>query len=124
MWQATGDERLRQRVDYIVDKLAACQAANGNGYVAAIPDGKKIFAEIAAGHIVVKDPFAAAADVPGHLQPVPGEPLTFRVQDIARPRAVTLRPFYTLATEHYAIYWRLTPPDRDGEEGSASQDGE
>ena len=58
MWQATGDERLRQRVDYIVDELAACQAANGNGYVAAIPDGKKIFAEIAAGHIVVKDPFS------------------------------------------------------------------
>ncbi len=51
MWQATGDEMLLQRVNTIVDELAACQQANGNGYVGAIPNGKKIFAEIAAGDI-------------------------------------------------------------------------
>jgi DUF1680 family protein len=51
MWQATGDERLRERVNYIADELAACQQANGNGYVGAIPNGKKMFAEIAAGDI-------------------------------------------------------------------------
>ena len=51
MWQATGDELLRERVNYIVDALAECQQANGNGYVSAIPGGKKIFANIAAEHV-------------------------------------------------------------------------
>jgi uncharacterized protein len=51
MYRATGDERLKQRVNYIVEQLAECQQANGNGYVAAIPNGKKIFAEVAGGDI-------------------------------------------------------------------------
>ena len=50
-YAATGDERLRERVDYFVGQLAECQRANGNGYVAAIPEGKRIFAEVAAGDI-------------------------------------------------------------------------
>lgn len=29
--------RLKERVDYIIDELAACQDANGNGYVSAFP---------------------------------------------------------------------------------------
>lgn len=49
MYQATGDEKLRQRAKYIVGELALCQTANSNGYVAAIPDGKKIFSEISQG---------------------------------------------------------------------------
>lgn len=57
MWQATGDERLKARIDYIVDELALCQQANGNGWVGAIPDGKKVFAEIATGKITTKTPF-------------------------------------------------------------------
>jgi DUF1680 family protein len=32
-----------------VDELSVCQLANGNGYVAAIPDGKRIFSEINRG---------------------------------------------------------------------------
>ncbi len=51
MYQATGDEKLRDRVNYIVGELALCQIANGNGYVAAIPNGKKVFAELALGDI-------------------------------------------------------------------------
>ena len=51
MYRTTGDERLRGRVDYIVAELDACQRANGNGYVAAIPEGKRIFAEVARGDI-------------------------------------------------------------------------
>jgi len=51
MYQSTGDERFRQRVDYIVSELAACQEANGDGYVAAIPEGKRVFAEVARGEI-------------------------------------------------------------------------
>jgi DUF1680 family protein len=54
MFASTGDIRFRQRVNYIIDELDACQRANGNGYVAAIPNGKKIFQEISAGDIRVQ----------------------------------------------------------------------
>jgi DUF1680 family protein len=54
MFQATGDERLRERVNYIVGEMALCQAANSNGYVAAIPGGKKVFSEIQQGIITSK----------------------------------------------------------------------
>lgn len=51
MFAATGDARFRERVGYIVKELAECQAANGNGYLAAIPNGKTIFQQVAAGDI-------------------------------------------------------------------------
>ena len=54
MYQDTGDRQFLERVNYIVDQLAECQKANGNGYVAAMPNGKKAFAEIAAGDIRAK----------------------------------------------------------------------
>lgn len=36
---ATGADkaRLKERMDYIIDELAACQDANGNGYISAFP---------------------------------------------------------------------------------------
>ena len=49
MWKATGDAEIKRRIDYMVNELAECQQANGNGYVAAIPDGKKIFADVKVG---------------------------------------------------------------------------
>ncbi len=51
MYAASGDERFLDRVNYIVDELAACQQTHGNGYVGGIPDAKRIFAEVAAGDI-------------------------------------------------------------------------
>ena len=36
-YAATGDERAKARADYIVDELAECQKANGDGYVMTIP---------------------------------------------------------------------------------------
>jgi hypothetical protein len=51
MYQSTGDRRFQQRVEYIVDELAQCQQANGNGYIAAIPGGKDVFGKIAQGKI-------------------------------------------------------------------------
>lgn len=54
MFASTGDVRLRDRVNYIIAELEECQRANGNGYVAAIPNGKKIFQEVSAGDIRVK----------------------------------------------------------------------
>jgi DUF1680 family protein len=51
LYAATGDPEMRRRANYIVGELRACQAPHGNGYVAAIPDGTRIFAEIKRGEI-------------------------------------------------------------------------
>jgi DUF1680 family protein len=51
MFASSGDTRFRDRVNYIVAELELCQEANGDGYVAAIPKGKKIFKEVSAGDI-------------------------------------------------------------------------
>lgn len=52
MYSTTGDERFLERVNYIVDELAECQEADGDGYIGAFPDGKRIFEEeIARGDI-------------------------------------------------------------------------
>ena len=51
MYHVTGKEEYKRRVDYIVDELAACQQAGGDGYVAAIPRGREVFAEVSRGDI-------------------------------------------------------------------------
>lgn len=59
MHAQTGDAECRRRVNYIIDELAACQAASGDGYVSGFTrrrgevyeDGKLIFPEIMAGDI-------------------------------------------------------------------------
>jgi DUF1680 family protein len=42
-YAATGDRRFLDRLNYIVDELAECQAKDPTGYLAAIPNGKAIF---------------------------------------------------------------------------------
>lgn len=54
MFASTGDARFRERVNYIIAELESCQRANGNGYLAAIPNGKKIFQEVSTGNIRVQ----------------------------------------------------------------------
>jgi len=54
IFASTGDERFRERVNYIVDELELCQQAHGDGYVAAIPEGRRVFSEIAQGIIRAK----------------------------------------------------------------------
>ena len=44
-------EEARERLNYMVDELARCQEANGNGYVGGIPGGLALWQEIAAGNI-------------------------------------------------------------------------
>lgn len=51
MYAATGDEKFKQRVDYIISELLTCQKKKGTGYIGAIPNGDKIFDEVAAGDI-------------------------------------------------------------------------
>ena len=47
----SGGER---RLDYMVAELAACQRANGNGYVGGVPGGRELWSEVAAGQLRVE----------------------------------------------------------------------
>jgi uncharacterized protein len=51
MYHANGQAEFKRRVDYIVDELAKCQQAGGDGYVGAIPRGREVFAEVSRGDI-------------------------------------------------------------------------
>lgn len=51
MYGATGEQVYKNRTDYIVNELAACQKANGSGYLSAFPNGKRAFEEISRGEI-------------------------------------------------------------------------
>ena len=48
MSAATGDKRMRQRVDYIVAELAACQKAGDTGLLCAFPEGPGLVAAFIA----------------------------------------------------------------------------
>ncbi len=45
MYKTTEDSNFLERVNYIVDELAACQEAEGSGYLGAVPDARKVFEE-------------------------------------------------------------------------------
>jgi uncharacterized protein len=51
MYAATGTPELLQRLEYMVEWLARCQEAHGNGYVGGIPGGKALWTDIAGGKI-------------------------------------------------------------------------
>ena len=51
MYAATGDNRLAERLDYMLAELQECQKASGNGYLCGAPGGKKIFDEVRRGDI-------------------------------------------------------------------------
>ncbi len=52
MYQTTGNQRFIDRVNYIVAELDTCQQADGEGYIGAFPNGKKILEEeVAKGNI-------------------------------------------------------------------------
>ncbi|WP_317166473.1 beta-L-arabinofuranosidase domain-containing protein [Chitinophaga varians] len=49
MYAATGKEVYLRRLHYMLDQLEKCQAKNGDGYLGGIPDGKKVWKQVAAG---------------------------------------------------------------------------
>ena len=51
LYASTGDERLADRVNYIVGELAQCQKAWGNGFVGGFPRSREVFDEIKTGNI-------------------------------------------------------------------------
>lgn len=54
MYASAGNEKLKEKVDYIVSEINRCQDARKTGYVGAIPNEDSIFNEIAKGHISSK----------------------------------------------------------------------
>ena len=51
MYSDTGDQEYKDRCDYIVAELAACQEAHDSGYMSAFPGGKECFEKIRRGEI-------------------------------------------------------------------------
>ena len=51
MYVATGDERFKQRADYIVSELKVVQDKNGDGYLGALEGGREAFAAVSKGDI-------------------------------------------------------------------------
>lgn len=51
MYAATGDTRIKERLDYMINELKKCQDANANGYIGGVPGGKAIWEEVAEGKI-------------------------------------------------------------------------
>jgi uncharacterized protein len=52
MYQTSGDKKFLDRVNYIVSEMKKLQDADGNGYLGAFPNGKKILeTEVAKGNI-------------------------------------------------------------------------
>lgn len=51
MYAATGDEKLNQRLIYMLGQLKKCQEANGNGYIGGVPGSKELWQQVAAGNI-------------------------------------------------------------------------
>ncbi len=51
MYASTGDTRVLERLNYMVDELEKCQQANGNGYLGGVPNGAKLWDSIAKGDI-------------------------------------------------------------------------
>lgn len=53
--EVTNDAKVAQRLDYMLDELAKCQAANGDGYIGAIPGSHKLWSEVAKGNLKVNN---------------------------------------------------------------------
>src|SRR5437667_7430128 len=51
MWAATGDQRFRERANYIVGELKEVQDKHGDGYLSALEKGRECFDALARGEI-------------------------------------------------------------------------
>ena len=49
----------------------------------------------------------AASGLLNQIEPVAGQPLTFRTHGLGQPRDVTLIPFYQMHRQRYSVYWKL-----------------
>jgi DUF1680 family protein len=54
MYASTGEQKYKDRVEYIMNDLDEIQKVNGNGYLMCVPRGKELFREISEGQINVQ----------------------------------------------------------------------
>ena len=52
-YAATGDQRCRERMEYMLAELKRCQEKNGDGYVGGVPNGENLWKEIKKGNVGV-----------------------------------------------------------------------
>ena len=50
-YAATGNKNIKARLDYVLEQLAACAAARGDGYVGGVPNGDPLWRDIKAGNV-------------------------------------------------------------------------
>ncbi|PJJ09925.1 hypothetical protein CLU83_3307 [Flavobacterium sp. 1] len=51
MYAATGNQQIKERLDYMLNSLEKCQQKNGNGYIGGVPGSKALWEDIAKGKI-------------------------------------------------------------------------
>src|SRR5215510_3645798 len=51
MYAATGDQRFKERADYVVREMKEVQDKQGDGYLGALANGKEQFIEVSKGNI-------------------------------------------------------------------------
>ena len=51
MYAATGNQEIKERLDYVLNELEDCQEASGDGYLCGVPGGKNMWEEISHGNI-------------------------------------------------------------------------
>lgn len=51
MAASTHDARIEERLTYVLNELERCQEAAGDGYLCGVPNGRKIWQEVAQGEI-------------------------------------------------------------------------
>jgi len=45
------DKRFKEKVDYVISELVACQKSRPDGYLGAMPDGDRVWAEVKKGEV-------------------------------------------------------------------------
>jgi DUF1680 family protein len=51
MYAATGNDQIKERLDYMLNGLEKCQQKNGNGYIGGVPGSKALWDDVAKGKI-------------------------------------------------------------------------
>ncbi|RRN77472.1 hypothetical protein EIM50_19455, partial [Pseudoxanthomonas sp. SGD-10] len=52
-YAATGNQKCKERMIYMLSELKRCQEKNGNGYIGGVPNGKKLWEDIQKGNPAV-----------------------------------------------------------------------
>ena len=50
MYASTGDNRIRQRLDYMVNELKLCQDKNADGYLGGVPGSRELWPQVMKGN--------------------------------------------------------------------------